>query len=791
MKNTKRFSALLMSFVMLMSCFATLTLGVLATDPNETSAELMYEYNFGQYSDDISTAFNAQRNINVSVSKEAHSGYASLTSNGGDHYVVFSQVPDVPTSQLDHIVIKYRATASAQGDLFVARDDNVGWGAAGSNVKLDFVGDGQWHVLYVDASQVWGNVDGVLMTDVRFDPLNEAAGQFDLAYIKFFATHEGATAQMASETVTTHVSGELPADSDQVFYLNGSYYTADVILPLTTIEGGPVDAVFEGDPAKLSICCDAIFTKKTGEEEVTIVEQVANVYLRDEMGGQIIDTDGTMEYFSLYCWVNPLDDTIAMAAFGYQINDMDPVFNTDWVYNDVELQGIIGPHARRAKYIQIDTSELPSGTFNVYPLMKTAEGVIYHLATWGSMQFVKGGDIVGSYKDANNNSYSLRGNYLFQNGKDAGLSLIVDDNGKAFAYAHTIPLSQADGKFVYDMDLSYVKTPIVPVKPPEPDPVYYTATFTADDKVVAEIKFLENTTEIEAPTVPEKEGYSGEWETYTVTNADFTVKAIYTPIEKPAEKLVITDPSIIDRFSESQYNAIITANQSNITYNDDGSVTFTGTWEEGDALDPFFTLKYANLMRKAWKDFTRPNQVPNANGEYTVLVFKVKIDASVAGNAMLYYSNQGGVIDGTLTEYPVIDATGTGDIEYIVFDMAYTDFATLPLSEIRLDWVESTINQLAPSEENTGASMTLYEIRMFKDMTEAAAACGFAYEEETKKPAAENTQAENETTETPEIGDETQDTTNDNGCGSVVGLSAVATLMSAIAAAYVLRRRQD
>ena len=1199
MKNIKHFLALFMAVVMTLSCFATLSLGVVAEENDaaevllEESTALMYEYNFGKYSDDVSAVFDLERNVNVSFTKETHSGYVTFTSDGGDHYVVFKDAPALASSLLDYVVIKYRATASATGDMFVARTDNVGWGGNGSNVKLDFVGDGQWHTLTVDASAVWGNVTDVQLTDIRFDPLDNAAGQFDLAYIKFFATAEGAAAQVAAETANVHVTGELPASSDKVVQVGGAYYTAETMIPLTVMENGAVDVKFEGKPSKLSICCDAIYIKMAGADEVTVVDQVANVYLRDEMGGQIIDADGTMEYFSLYGWVNPLDTSIAMAAFGYQLNDQEPVFDSSWVYNDTDLYAPVSEYARRFKNITVDTSDLPAGTYNVYPLLKTPEGVIYHLATWGSMQFIKGGEESGAYRDADGNVYTVRGNYLYKGSQDTGLTVLTDDNGKTVAYDHAIPLTyvsaensaieingtkyiyankvavspvrepidpadnssanqtydstaahvsmdtiyfgdnadnyvasglaigdyltandglirdtdgkeqalnlrgwvghnespvaqfgyainggepvwgefkqltesavqtaggganaqrycivipvgelannamyrinllvkyedgsivtlnhstaptapvcwgdnlryvkggswktiaytvgkdtykvvengvtkndtlienamitelggemyfldgvaelsaagDAGSKYVFDTDISYIKTPAIPLDPAKvvpvyivdgedlvtvdgsnadsssynyeggyvtytsvgddpnvtpyivpagtvvgpfmamkyrttdavadgvfigqgagamgPDhvkypeyiqdgewhtfvvdlrvskdydvegnvvnhgrhdimndagqsidveyiaffntreeaefyasenlhvlpkaPVWYTATFKADGQVVSEVKFLEGSTSIKAPAVPAKEGYTGEWEAYTVTDTNFTVNAVYTVI--PAEKLVINDPSIIDRFSLSEYGNYITANQADIVYNQDGSVTFNGTWTEEDTLDPFFTLKYSNLMRKAWVDFTRPNQVPNANGEYSVLVFKVKIDASVAGNSMLYYCTQGGAIDGTLTEYPIIDATGTGDVEYIVFDMgSYSDFANMPLGDIRLDWVEASINNTVASAENVGASITLYEIRMFKDMAEAAAACGFEYEEETKKPTSTETKAE-ETT--PDAGEETQAPADDKGCASVVTVGTLAVLMSGIAAAYVLKKREE
>ena len=60
--------------------------------------------------------------------------------------------------------------------------------------------------------------------------------------------------------------------------------------------------------------------------------------------------------------------------------------------------------------------------------------------------------------------------------------------------------------------------------------------FTADGKTVKEIKFTIDTESIESeiPGVPEKTGYTGEWEYYTLTDSDIEITAIYTAIEYTA-----------------------------------------------------------------------------------------------------------------------------------------------------------------------------------------------------------------------------------------------------------------
>ena len=63
----------------------------------------------------------------------------------------------------------------------------------------------------------------------------------------------------------------------------------------------------------------------------------------------------------------------------------------------------------------------------------------------------------------------------------------------------------------------------------------YTATFMADDQVVAERVFYKGDTEIaQVPMVPSKNGYTGTWETYTLGEENITIKAVYTADEYTA-----------------------------------------------------------------------------------------------------------------------------------------------------------------------------------------------------------------------------------------------------------------
>ena len=58
-------------------------------------------------------------------------------------------------------------------------------------------------------------------------------------------------------------------------------------------------------------------------------------------------------------------------------------------------------------------------------------------------------------------------------------------------------------------------------------PAPYTAKFIADGKIVAQIPYTVETTEIDEPEVPEKPGYIGTWRPHTLDIGGVTVEAVY------------------------------------------------------------------------------------------------------------------------------------------------------------------------------------------------------------------------------------------------------------------------
>lgn len=61
-------------------------------------------------------------------------------------------------------------------------------------------------------------------------------------------------------------------------------------------------------------------------------------------------------------------------------------------------------------------------------------------------------------------------------------------------------------------------------------PEIYTVSFTADGASVGAVEYTVEDMKITEPEIPEKRGYTGEWEEYVLQGGDMVVEAVYTPV---------------------------------------------------------------------------------------------------------------------------------------------------------------------------------------------------------------------------------------------------------------------
>ena len=68
-------------------------------------------------------------------------------------------------------------------------------------------------------------------------------------------------------------------------------------------------------------------------------------------------------------------------------------------------------------------------------------------------------------------------------------------------------------------------------------PKTYVATLIVDGKVYKEIEYVYGQKSIELPEVPKKEGYTGAWAPYTLPVGGVRIRAIYTPVDRTAKTI--------------------------------------------------------------------------------------------------------------------------------------------------------------------------------------------------------------------------------------------------------------
>ena len=163
------------------------------------SSKVTFVYDFAKGLTD-GTDVNQKNQIKI----ENKQGYVTFTAEGDDPYFRFSDnyQPTPKTNDLAYAVIEYRTTASiGAGEFFTNRKSGAHWGDPNAYVTWDYIPDGEWHTVVVDASEVWGNDKTDELYAFRFDPLisgAKAGDSIDVASIKFFGDRLYAQSYAAS-----------------------------------------------------------------------------------------------------------------------------------------------------------------------------------------------------------------------------------------------------------------------------------------------------------------------------------------------------------------------------------------------------------------------------------------------------------------------------------------------------------------------------------------------------------------------------------------------------------------
>ena len=102
--------------------------------------------------------------------------------------------------------------------------------------------------------------------------------------------------------------------------------------------------------------------------------------------------------------------------------------------------------------------------------------------------------------------------------------------------------------------------------------ITYTATFVNSDGTVGTVDFDIEDTALSEPAVPQRTGYTGEWEDYEIKAEDLTINAVYTPIT----------------YDITYENTLGAANNNPATYNIETAITLADITSPGYTFEGWF-----------------------------------------------------------------------------------------------------------------------------------------------------------------------------------------------------------
>lgn len=122
-----------------------------------------------------------------------------------------------------------------------------------------------------------------------------------------------------------------------------------------------------------------------------------------------------------------------------------------------------------------------------------------------------------------------------------------DENGYSYTF-----IGWYNGEKEWDFEQDTITENLQLVSKFETSLINYRVVFRADGRKVGEVTYTVEDKEIVEPAVPEKDGYVGKWEEYTLTTGNITVKAVYTKIEDlPPETSETPENSELPEVSEA------------------------------------------------------------------------------------------------------------------------------------------------------------------------------------------------------------------------------------------------
>ena len=187
--------------------------------------------------------------------------------------------------------------------------------------------------------------------------------------------------------------------------------------------------------------------------------------------------------------------------------------------------------------------------------------------------------------------------------------------------------------------------------------IEYKVTFMVDGEPIATETYTVEDTEITVPQVPEKEHYTGAWEAYTLDSGEKTVNAVYTAIEYKVnfvadgeaiateaytvEDTEITVPKVPEKEhytgewetytldgGEKTVNAVYTAIEYKVTFMVDGEAIATETYTVKDTEITEPQVPEKEGFDGSWTDYALKGGNVTVNADYTPHTYKINYSAN-------------------------------------------------------------------------------------------------------------------------------------------------------------------
>ena len=100
----------------------------------------------------------------------------------------------------------------------------------------------------------------------------------------------------------------------------------------------------------------------------------------------------------------------------------------------------------------------------------------------------------------------------------------------------------------------------------------YTATFMVGGNIIEEVRFDADDIDVDEPAVPQRTGYTGEWEDYEIKAENLTINAVYTPIT----------------YNITYENTMGAVNTNPATYNIESAITLSDITSPGYTFEGWF-----------------------------------------------------------------------------------------------------------------------------------------------------------------------------------------------------------